>query len=983
MKKFLLFLAILASSIDISFAAPVAGAGVERNAMTTNGVIGIPTSGQYPQWNGSTWSFISPPPATAATLSRLSSFTILTTNFHRAFTNWEFAVATNLETVITGTNGFIRVTNTGMYEVSMAVTYNSITNPLAMKTNQFVITTNLNFMGTNSTEIGFTGTTMGMTNYFSGAASGLILLNSNTYVGLAHRQINNVGTNNLNIVSAFLTVKPISRDNNTIILATNFTITTNIGGTSTNLTGNILWVDSVYGDNATAAADRGDLPYLTLTAAKNAASAGDTIVVRPGSYSTGPTNLLKNLVNWHFESGAVLSNRFSAAGHARAIFDDRGIGAINCKITGLGTFIAHMTNAVANSDLMGGILVLTNPASNIQISGARAEGWAEGITATSRDGTLFRIENAGTVHINFDEVIGPEYSPSVAPEAGVNGILWVRGDVWMRVRKMKVEGYGVWGEAPQSDMLGTTNDLYYEGDSIVTTKSQAIFFSMSNYTHRAWVRSGEIRTEAAPALSTIALQDGGRVYIQAEKIGGTNVAQTIAINRLIAGSPGVQAWITSQKVSADTQWLSSANAADIRFDVDHWEDEKAVANGLDLLSGKNTFFKGDFAVKNGTVVTHTSGTNTFIACRLDSIGTNLTASVVNNITVATTDGSSNLIFQATSLFSPIKVPTHAGAKTMSTDFGTSTIEVYGSLTCNTNVSGVNAIVGNITTNQYIGAPIIGFIPGANITFTTNAAGEISVAGQAGAGGGPAYTGSSFTPLTFDLIGSASSTVTMYGTNQQWKLSQTSNVTFAVSALTNYTPYRVIWTNSLYTIAWPATFRWTDGITMADSPALSNGTYIVDFWVDNHGTNARVTSGPPIVLKEGWNIALVTNAVNGTVTYTTTNRVSTVATNATTMFADFSDTANVQVYNLWWHLVTNLVIAPTNFVTGRILTINFDTNSLSYNITITNAAANPVRWNFNVPTNGTFGVVKTNTLRAKLLLTAETNGTITADFGYYR
>jgi hypothetical protein len=92
---------------------------------------------------------------------------------------------------------------------------------------------------------------------------------------------------------------------------------------------------------------------------------------------------------------------------------------------------------------------------------------------------------------------------------------------------------------------------------------------------------------------------------------------------------------------------------------------------------------------------------------------------------------------------------------------------------------------------------------------------------------------------------------------------------------------------------------------------------------------------------------------------------------------------VQEYNVWWHLTTNLSLFPTNPVVGRTIKVFFQTNSLTYDVTVTNPAAAAVSWNLNVTTNGAANITKTNTLRARLYLTAETNGAYTAEWGYYR
>lgn len=117
--------------------------------------------------------------------------------------------------------------------------------------------------------------------------------------------------------------------------------------------------------------------------------------------------------------------------------------------------------------------------------------------------------------------------------------------------------------------------------------------------------------------------------------------------------------------------------------------------------------------------------------------------------------------------------------------------------------------------------------------------------------------------------------------------------------------------------------------------------------------------------------------------TPTNFPGFVATNITSTTVDFSNTANKQIYNVANHLVSSLAICPTNLVVGRTLAVYFDTNMLTFDVSVTNVAANQIRWNFNIPTNGSTSFTKTNTMRAKLFLTVETNNIITADMGYYR
>ncbi|MBI1178457.1 hypothetical protein GC207_13565 [bacterium] len=110
-------------------------------------------------------------------------------------------------------------------------------------------------------------------------------------------------------------------------------------------TGSLLWVDAINGNDTTGLRGDAGFPFLTLTAAKDAAAYGDTIIVRPGTYNE--RNLLKTGVNWHFITGAKVVNSAAASG---AIFDD-GINGANsniiCRITGDGEFINNSTDALS------------------------------------------------------------------------------------------------------------------------------------------------------------------------------------------------------------------------------------------------------------------------------------------------------------------------------------------------------------------------------------------------------------------------------------------------------------------------------------------------------------------------------------------------------------------------------------------------------------------------------------------------------------
>jgi hypothetical protein len=218
---------------------------------------------------------------------------------------------------------------------------------------------------------------------------------------------------------------------------------------------------------------------------------------------------------------------------------------------------------------------------------------------------------------------------------------------------------------------------------------------------------------------------------------------------------------------------------------------------------------------------------------------------------------------------------------------------------------------------------------------------------------------------------------------------TTNFTYLIGAnLTNYVDSRAVAASNLSYAIGTASTNYANAIGVAVSnllatPQLKNLTNLPSYGFTN--TVVANLSGNLIpftnILIAGWANVLTTNS--GVVTLGQSNRIVLIPTNATSATADFGDTVNAQEFGAWWHLTTNLVMSPTNLVVGRTLKLRFPTNSLTYDVVITNTAATVVHWNFNVATNGSTSFTKTNTLEARVYITAETNGTLTAEMGYYR
>lgn len=168
-------------------------------------------------------------------------------------------------------------------------------------------------------------------------------------------------------------------------------------------TGNLLWVDAVNGNDSLAVRGRMSVAFKTLTAAKNAALAGDTIMVLPGTYNEN--KLLKHLVNWHFLPGAIVSFTKEESG---AIFDTSAVTG-NCAsvITGMGEF------KIANGQSTGHAINLTgsNAGTNLVIDAKLMSAGAACVKTTNTAGAL-SLNVRETISSGSNDVIAIEGSAS-------------------------------------------------------------------------------------------------------------------------------------------------------------------------------------------------------------------------------------------------------------------------------------------------------------------------------------------------------------------------------------------------------------------------------------------------------------------------------------------------------------------------------------------------------------------------------------------
>lgn len=191
--------------------------------------------------------------------------------------------------------------------------------------------------------------------------------------------------------------------------------------------------DAFYAASATGLLSRGynnvftvgsGLTLTTLAAAKAAASAGDLIVVRPGTYDE--KNLAKQGVDWHFERGAIVNYTGSANG---GIWDNGATGettALRYNVYGEGAFLraGSGTTAVgvnvvqANSHVVIEFDRIESLGSSLRVSAG--ELWAKGRRIDSTDGAIDNI--GGRIVADVSVILSDSYIVEVDDTAAITNL---------------------------------------------------------------------------------------------------------------------------------------------------------------------------------------------------------------------------------------------------------------------------------------------------------------------------------------------------------------------------------------------------------------------------------------------------------------------------------------------------------------------------------------------------------------------------------
>lgn len=247
------------------------------------------------------------------------------------------------------------------------------------------------------------------------------------------------------------------------------------GGGGSVAVGNSLFVNK-SGNDGTGTRNRMDLPFLTIGAAKSAASSGDTIFVFPGSYDE--YDIMKNGVNLHFFNGASVDNT-SASG---AIFKDTTGMTVN--ITGDGVFtdtsyaVFDITHASAVINAKGRLI--SGAANTVSISNGDVTLEFGLITASASGGAVVLISGTtATVTFNRTKIKNTAATGgSPVSLSGVNNNLVVRDCVFVAsvtggfsisTGTVNVRGYGTFvsNKAKGAGCTFITGNAFIEVDTDV------------------------------------------------------------------------------------------------------------------------------------------------------------------------------------------------------------------------------------------------------------------------------------------------------------------------------------------------------------------------------------------------------------------------------------------------------------------------------------------------------------------------------------
>lgn len=359
--------------------------------------------------------------------------------------------------------------------------------------------------------------------------------------------------------------------------------------------------------------------FTTITAAANAASAGDLVIVSGGTY-VNEFNLLRKNVNYHFEPGVLLTNYF--ASNSRSIFDDiEMLAGTTNRISGRLDFYWSQGAGGGSVSNYSHAFKFTNLNSKIAISIGRGDG-----ESYANDGEyphLFYV-NGAEVDLDYERLDCSKITTTAGGNPQVmSGIWWLNGRGRHHGELGDFANYALWeGEITSPH----TNDLYMTSDLL----TGYIYSSTTNPLLRAWYDFKEMRR------TTNGFSDdgfgfiGGRRYLRGMKIS----TPTNSIGTGIAASGGAEVWASLQKMernSINDTAINIASTSKFWGSVLQFSDSVSNANPVVVSGGFMSLSDASYLGKSTFLLHSSSATNTSLrGLHIDTSSGTRPAMIVQN-----------------------------------------------------------------------------------------------------------------------------------------------------------------------------------------------------------------------------------------------------------------------------------------------------------------------------------------------------------------
>lgn len=268
-------------------------------------------------------------------------------------------------------------------------------------------------------------------------------------------------------------VESVSFSSNTLTLTnpTGGTLTTTINVGSSSDRGNLIFIDSVYGDDSTGSLNDANKPFLTYSAASVSAGTGDLIVIRPGNYSE--KIILKDGIKIYSYPNVVFSGNldtFITDNNVAVNAEIYGYLNINCTNSGITTNAIYLQSTGTTLYMeCGDIIINGNGISRVLWNQSNQEVIIKGKTLkafTSSSSETVRLQSTVTGNsttIICDNIIGR--SVCVYPLASSNANFNILNDIILE-EPTSVNQCAV--------INNSSGDVYLKANKISTTTYRAI-----------------------------------------------------------------------------------------------------------------------------------------------------------------------------------------------------------------------------------------------------------------------------------------------------------------------------------------------------------------------------------------------------------------------------------------------------------------------------------------------------------------------------